>query len=168
MARSTRVDDPTQTVTRLLRGYAERGVFRSLSEGDNRSGRTTFTMVWHHGRPFRLVIDHTASLVSFPNLLPGIPSRSAMLTELRAFLRQFESTRVPEHRRIDRTKGQLRLTARGGAVTVGIGVKNGEWEYCTRRLVHLVQEIFMVFLPDGPYYEYRVEHLGLDPDSVWA
>jgi hypothetical protein len=25
----------------------------------------------------------------------------------------------------------------------------------------------MVFLWDGPYYEYRVESLGLDPDAAW-
>jgi len=25
-----------------------------------------------------------------------------------------------------------------------------------------------VFLPDGPYHEYRVEQLGVDPEAVWA
>ena len=32
-----------------------------------------------------------------------------------------------------------------------------------RRLVHIAHEIYMVFLPDGPYQDYRVEKLGLDP-----
>jgi hypothetical protein len=47
---------------------------------------------------------------------------------------------------------------------VGLSVRNGEFEYCTRRLVHLAQEVFMVFLPDGPYDAYRIDKLGLDPN----
>ena len=34
----------------------------------------------------------------------------------------------------------------------------------TRKIIQIVHEIFMVFLVDGPYYEYMVEQLGLDPD----
>ena len=43
-------------------------------------------------------------------------------------------------------------------------VKGGEYEYATRKLIHLVHEIFLGFLIDAGYYEYMVEHLGLDPD----
>lgn len=155
-------------VGELLTGYVERGVFRSLSDGERRGGTTRFTMVWHHGRAFRLVADATARRVSFPELLPAVPARSAMLKELRAFLRQFDTSAVPAHRRIDPAKGRLRVAARAGGVSVALEVRAGEWEYCTRKLVHLAQEVFMVFLPDGPYLEYRVEKLGLDPEAVWA
>lgn len=40
----------------------------------------------------------------------------------------------------------------------------GDWDYVTRKLIHLVHEIFLGFLVDGGYYEYMVAHLGLDPD----
>jgi hypothetical protein len=158
----------SQAVGRLLKGYAERGVFRSFSAGQRRGGTTRYQMVWHHGRPFRFVLDTTAGLVSFPTLLPEVPSRSPMQRELKAFLGAFETDDVPVHRRIDPAKGQLRITRRAGGLAVGLVVKNGEFEYCTRRLVHLAQEVFLVFLPDGPYYEYRVEKLGLDPNVAWA
>jgi hypothetical protein len=152
----------------ILRGYAERGVFRSLGASERRGGRIAFTIVWHHGRPFRFVVDPRARIVSFPELLPPMSGRPAMLKELRAFLRRFESPAVPAHRRIDPAKGRLRIAARRNGVSVAIAVKRGQWEYCTRKLVHLAHEIYMVFLPDGPYQDYLVEKLGLDPDVIYA
>jgi hypothetical protein len=168
MVRTRQTGTPARQVRDVLEGYAERGVFRSLSGGATRGGTTTFTMVWHHGREFRLVVDKAGRSVSFPSLLPGVPARSSMLKELKAFLHQFETDEVPAHRRIEQSKAQLTVSSRAGHVTLALAVKPGQLEYATRRLVHLVQEVFMVFLPDGPYYDYRVEHLGLNPDTVWA
>lgn len=160
--------DPARVVTEALKGYAERGVFRGLGHGERRGKTTAFTMLWHHGRRFRFVLDETAGMVSFPELLPGVPARSAMFKELKTFLHQFETGAVPDHRRVDPKKGRLKVGPRAGGVSVALSVKNGEWEYCTRRLIHLAQEVFMVFLHDGPYSDYRVAKLGLDPESVWA
>lgn len=152
----------------MLADYAGRAVLRGLSEPARRAGVTTFTMTWHHGLRFRLAVDPARRVVSFPALLPGVPARSEMFAALEAFLREFASPRVPVHRRIDAARAGLRLTSRGGRVSLTLGVKAGEWEYATRRLMHLAHEVFMVFLPDGPYLDYRVEHLGLDPETVWA
>ena len=125
-------------------------------------------IVWHHGRTFRLVADARRRAVVFPALLPAVPARSPMMKELQGFLRQFESREVPQHRRIEPTKARLRVSGGVRGVAVGMTVRNGEWEYCARKLIHLAQEIYLVFLPDGPYQDYRVEKLGLDPDSVWT
>ena len=151
-----------------MKGYAERGVFRSFSQTDQRGGKTTFKVLWHHGRVFRLVVAPASHSVSFPALLPGVPPRSSMLKELRAYLHQFETKSVPEHRRIDPSKAKLRVALRGGNVSLALIVKRRQYEYCTRRLVNLAHEVFMIFLPDGPYYEYRVEKLGVDPELVWS
>jgi hypothetical protein len=167
MAPRARRDD-ARIVSDVLKGYAERGVFRSFSEAERRRGKTTFKMLWHYGRVFRLVVDSEAGTVAFPALLPGVPARSAMLKELKAFLHPFETDAVPAHRRIDPAKARLQIAARAGSASLALAVRNRELEYCTRRLVHLAQEVFMIFLPDGPYYEYRVEKLGLDPNVVWA
>jgi hypothetical protein len=91
-----------------------------------------------------------------------------MLGELRRFTSQFTSADLPPHRRVDPAKGRLRLTPRSAGVSLSLTVVRGEWEYCARRLVHIAHEIYMVFLPDGPYQQYRVEKLGLDPDVVWT
>ena len=155
-------------VETILRDYVDRGVFRSLGAATPRGTQTAFTIVWHHGRTFRLTVDRAARTVSFPAVLPAIPARSSMLAELRRFTRQFTSAELPPHRRVDPAKGRLRLASRSAGVSLSLTVVRGEWEYCTRRLVHIAHEIYMVFLPDGPYQDYRVEKLGLDPDAVWT
>lgn len=166
--RGSRPLNPAGAIETILRGYVERGVFRSLGPGIPRGTQTAFTIVWHHGRTFRLLVDRAARTVSFPAVLPAIPARSSMLGELRRFTRQFTSTELPRHRRVDPAKGRLRLASRRAGVSLSLTVVRGEWEYCTRRLVHIAHEIYMVFLPDGPYQDYRVEKLGLDPDAVWT
>ena len=160
--------NPAGAAETVLRGYVDRGVFRSLGAPALRGTQTSFTLVWHYGRSFRVVVDPTARTVSFPAVLPSIPARSPMFGELRRFTRQVTSADLPPHRRVDAAKGRLRLTPRPAGVSLSLTVVRGEWEDCARRLVHSAHEIYMVFLPDGPYQEYRVEKLGLDPDTVWT
>jgi len=160
--------NPAVAVETILRGYVDRGVFGSLGAPVPRGAQTAFRIVWHHGRSFRLIVDRTARTVSFPAVLPAISARSPMLGELRRFTRQFTSAGLPPHRRVDPAKGRLRLASRPAGVSLSLTVIRGEWEYCTRRLVHIAHEIYMVFLPDGPYQDYRVEKLGLDPDAVFT
>jgi hypothetical protein len=160
--------NPADAVETILRGYVDRGVFRSLGAATPRGTQTAFAIVWHHHRSFRLVVDRAARTVSFPAVLPAIPARSSMLEELRRFTRQFASAGLPAHRRVDPDKGRLRLASRRAGVSLSLTVNRGEWEYCTRRLVHIAHEIYMVFLPDGPYQDYRVQRLGVDPDRVWT
>jgi hypothetical protein len=155
-------------IAELLRGYLDRGVFRSLGTPEPRGDCLVFTMVWHHGRTFRLVVRPHQRTVAFPELLPRVPPRSPMMKELRTFLRQFESAEMPSHRRIDPGKGTLHISRNARGVSVSVAVRAGEWVYCTRKLVHLAHEIYLVFLPDGPYQDYRIEKLGLDPDAVWT
>ena len=160
--------NPASVVGAVLRSYVDRGVFRSLGAPVPRGAQTSFTLVWHHGRSFRVVVDSAARTISFPAVLPSIPARSPMLGELRRFTSQFTSADLPPHRRVDPAKGRLRLTPRPAGVSLALTVACSEWEYCARRLVHIAHEIYMVFLPDGPYQQYRVEKLGLDPDVVWT
>jgi hypothetical protein len=162
------MDQQTRLVRDLLKDYASRGVFRSFHEEPHRAGRTSFTMLWHHDRTFTCVLDLPRRTVSFPALLPGVPARSSMAKELKAFLGRFQTAAVPPHRRIDPAKARLEVGIRAGSVSLALIVVHGEFEYAARRLVHLAQEVFLVFLLDGPYYDYRVEKLGLDPDSVWT
>jgi hypothetical protein len=154
-------------VAGILRAYAERGMFRGYAEKPTRGGKHTFSVLWHYNRQYPFVLDLAADRLSFPGLLPGIAARSPMATELKEFLRPFSTGEVPAHRRIDSALGQLALKSQQGALTLGMTVIGGEYEYCTRKLVHVAHEIFMVFLWDGPYYDYRVEKLGLDPDAAW-
>jgi len=121
-------------------------------------------MVWHYERQFELTLDVRAKTLRFADLLPGMPAKSAIYKKLKAFLKERQSPATPEHRRVNPAKARLRVSNRAGNVSLAFSVPGGDFEYATRKIIHLVHEIFLVFLIDGNYYEYLVEQLGLDPD----
>jgi hypothetical protein len=151
-------------VTAILEGYAEKAVFRGFSAHAQANGKATYRMVWHQDRPFELLVDVPGKTLRFPAVLPGVPARSAMYRELRAFLKVRQSNEMPEHRRVNPAKARLTPSNQRGAVSLTLSVKDGDFDYATRKMIHMVHEIFMIFLVDGPYFEYMVEQLGLDPD----
>jgi hypothetical protein len=151
-------------VTAILEGYAEKAVFRGFSAHPSGNGKATYRMVWHFDRPFELLLDVPGKTLRFPAVLPGVPARSAMYRALRAFLKLRQTDAMPEHRRVDSAKARVTSTNARGAVSLKLTVKDGDFDYAARKTIHVVHEIFMVFLVDGPYYEYMVEQLGLDPD----
>src|SRR5688572_4420344 len=112
MRKTADADLHTRLVRDLLKDYASRGVFRSFHEEPPRGGKTTFTILWHHGRTFRFVLDVRRSTVSFPALLPGVPARSVMAKELKTFLTRFQTNAVPAHRRVDPAKARLEVGIR--------------------------------------------------------
>ena len=121
-------------------------------------------MVWHYDRPFELSFYASARTLKFPAVLPGVPARSPMYRELRVFLKSRQSDDLPDHRRVNPAKARIASANRRGAVSLTLTVKDGDFEYATRKMIQIVHEIFMIFLVDGPYYEYMVDQLGLDPD----
>lgn len=121
-------------------------------------------MLWHYDRPFELLLDSTKKTLRFPAILPGVPARSDMYRELQAFVKARLSEEMPEHRRVNPAKARVTLTNQRGAVSLSVAVKDGDFDYATRKIIQIIHEIFLIFLVDGPYYEYMVEHLGLDPD----
>jgi len=151
-------------VTAILEGYAEKAVFRGFSAHPKTGGKAVYKMVWHYDRPFELLLDVPGKTLRFPGVLPGVPARSPMYRELQAFLKVRQTDQLPEHRGVNPAKARLTLTSQRGIVALKLTVKDGDFEYATRKMIQMVHEIFMVFLVDGPYYEYMVEQLGLDPD----
>ena len=148
----------------ILESYANRGVFRGFSRGPADSGRATFKLLWHRDRFFELILDLRRKTLRFPLVLPDVPP--GMYLEFKAFLESRHSAELPEHRRIDPGKARVASANRGGKVSVTMQVLDGDYAYATRKFIHLVHEIFMVFLIDGPYYEYMVEAFDLDPDRM--
>ena len=151
-------------VTAILEGYAAKAVFRGFSAHPKRGGRAVYKMIWHHDQPFELALDAGKKTLQFPEVLPGVPARSPMYRELQAFVKLRQSDEMPEHRRVNPAKARLTLGNKRGTVSLTVTVTDGDFDYATRKIVHVVHEIFLIFLVDGPYFEYMVEHLGLDPD----
>jgi len=151
-------------VTGILEGYAAKAVFRGFSAHPGAEGRATYHMIWHHDRRFELSLDVGQKKLQFPQVLPGVPARSAMYRELQAFLKVRQSGEMPEHRSVNPAKARLASGNKRGTVSITVTVRDGDFDYATRKIVHIVHEIFLIFLVDGPYFEYMVEHLGLDED----
>jgi hypothetical protein len=153
-----------QAVTEILEGYAEKAVFRGFSAHPKRGGRAVYKMIWHHDRPLELSLDVAKKTLCFGEVLPGVPARSTMYRDLQAFLKVRQSAELPEHRRVNPAKARLACGNQRGTVSIALIVKNGDFEYAARKIIQMVHEIFLIFLVDGPYFEYMVEQLGLDPD----
>jgi hypothetical protein len=151
-------------VTGILEGYAAKAVFRGFSAHPGAKGQASYRMIWHHDRPFEMLLDAGRKTLDFPEVLPGVPARSPMYRELKAFLKVRQSEEMPEHRRVNPAKARLASGNKHGTVSVTVTVKDGDFDYATRKIIHIVHEIFLIFLVDGSYFEYMVEHLGLDED----
>jgi hypothetical protein len=154
-----------ELVAEVLEGYATRGVFKGFSRGPVSHGKATFRIVWHRGRIFELIFDLKTGAMRFPMVLPNVPANSTMYRELKEFIKSRHSTDLPEHRRIDRDRAQVRSFNRAKNVSLVLHVNHGECEYGTKKLIHLVHEIFLTFIIDG-YQDYLVENFDLDPDRM--
>lgn len=157
---------PVETVAGLLEEYARRGVFRGFSRGRDQGGKATFRMMWHRDRFYDFILDVQKQTMRFPLVLPNVPNNSSMHKEFKEFLKSRHSEDLPEHRRIDRQRAEVRPYNRGGNLSLSLKVKDGDYEYGARKFIHLIHEIFMVFLYDGRYYEYMIENFDLDPDTM--
>ena len=153
-------------VAGLLKGYAQRGVFRGFGAGAMRGGKATFEIAWHQNRIFNLIFDVEKGTMRFPQLLDNIPADSAMYVELKKFIKSRHAGDLPEHRRIDSQKAQVQPYNRKGVVSLVLRMNDGDCEYGARKFVHLIHEIFVTFLADGNYFEYMVENFDLDPDHM--
>jgi hypothetical protein len=137
-------------------------VFRGFSRGASGNGKAAFQIVWHRDRRFDLTVDWRRGTLRCPVVLPQVPAGSAMYRQLREFLKACQDGDRPAHRRIDALKAKVACTNRGGNVGLTMAIADGDYEYATRKFIHLIQEIYLVFLAE--HFEYQVEAFDLDPD----
>ena len=164
--RTTSDASAIEVVAETLEGYAKRGIFRGFSRGESKRGKVRFKMLWHRDRVFELHFDVTRGQLRFKQMLPNVPSDSPMYAEFKKFVKARQSEDLPEHRRIDKGKAEIKPYNRGEFVSLSLVVQDGDYEYGARKIVHLVNEVFLDFLYGGMYYDYMVENFDLDPDQV--
>jgi hypothetical protein len=157
---------PADLVATILETYADRGVFRGFSKTAADAGKAAFKMLWHRDRLFELILDVPKKTLRLPVVLPEVPASSSMYREFQEWVESLHSDDLLEHRRIDGKKARLRCGNRGGNVSLTLTVKDGDYEYGARKLIHAVHETYLTFLADGRYYEYMVETFDLDPDRL--
>lgn len=144
--------DPLDVVRKNLRTYADRGVFRGLSEVAPRNGKQSFTFVWLGNRLLEFDVDTKAARLTFKRLLPNVPPKSELYSELKQFLKGRHDRDLPKHRRIDAKRAEVDWVNRAGNVSIILKVRNNHYAYGTNRLVNLVHEIFVQLNDSRPDY----------------
>jgi hypothetical protein len=158
----------------ILEEYAARGVFRTFSRGAGVRGgsgvvasRAQFQSRWHRNQVFHWQFDARRRSLRVPCVLPQVPARSSMYKELKAWLRQRQDPGLPEHRRCDAARLQLKTYNRGGTVALTALMLDDDLDYAVRKLVDLVNEVYLDFLSSGLYYDWQLETFDLDPDRPY-
>ena len=139
-------------VRRRLQAYADRRVFSGFSEGRPVAGRHRFRFSWLGTEPLTLDYTPSSGTFVFRALLPSVPARSRLFSDLDAFVAGRASTRLPEHRRIDRRRARVRCVAARGAVSLELVATRNFHDYGVNRVVNLVHEVFLYLQEHRPEY----------------
>jgi hypothetical protein len=163
---SSAAHDEVARVQAALEHYAQRGSFRSFSTTPRTASKTEFAFSWFRDVTFRVVFDRTRRTLTFVDMLPGIAPRSEMDRALRAFVKVYTSSAVPEHRRVDRRRVAVAVVNRAGAESLVFRFHTKDIAYAVRKAVHLAHDILQDFLNDGRYVQYNVDHFNLNPEMA--
>lgn len=118
--------------------------------------------MWIMQHEMELKVDTTGPALRFKNLLPGVPAKSRMYSELKKYIEQRHDPALPEHRRIDLRMAEARCHNRSGCVSISLRVKKNQYAYGVNRIVNLVHELF-VHLREA-YPDYLLENFDVPED----
>jgi hypothetical protein len=163
---STRIDPDglAGKARAFLNTYSDRGVFAGFSERASSPGQLRFALVWHHNKRFELLVSLRHRAVIMPMVLPNVPARSELDRNFRNFVRACSSDEKPPHRRIDPAKVATSCVNRRGSLGVRFALLDDDVDYALQRLLHLVQETYVLFLQEGIYLDYWIEQFGPPPE----
>ncbi|HWK55093.1 MAG TPA: hypothetical protein VNR18_12030 [Hyphomicrobiales bacterium] len=163
--RASAHEQPVSLVGAILEGYACRGVFAGFRQVKRQAQKVEFAVQWHFRQILSIRLDAAKSTLTLLNLIPQASAAPNVRAELGTFLRHCASSARPVHRRIDPEKLHVACYLRNDSLSLCVTVLDGDYEYATRRLVHLVNEIFLDFLRDAQYVEYMVAHMDMNPET---
>ena len=150
-----------------LEEYARRGIFQGFARQRESRQQGEFRVLWHRGQRFEWTWDGGKRSLRIACVLPEVPARSAMYRQFKAWLKGRQDESLPEHRRCDPDKVLLKTYNRGGNVAMTMQLLDGDTEYGVRKLVALVNEIYLDFLSSGLYFDWLIETFDLDPDKPY-
>ncbi len=150
----------------ILRTYAEKGVFTGYARLKHSTSAAQYRIRWFYSRPMDVSLDRKRQTISLPEFLPSVDLQPVLVRDLRAFLRGMSE--LPEHRRLDETRAELSLRRKGNALTLAVRSLDGDLEYACRKLVHIANEVLLVFLSSHLYDQYKIDGLGVDPETIWG
>ncbi|MEK7346446.1 MAG: hypothetical protein AAB176_12215 [Pseudomonadota bacterium] len=154
-----------ESVRELIEDHAARGVFRFSPQPSDKIGSERYRIVWFRGQTMQLDVDSRHGRATLCGFLPPVSPRTKLDRELRAWLKSHESHERPAHRRRDPTQFKTVLRNADSVMRVSITSTEGNPVQATRKLLQLVNELYLEFLADASRYNWIVETFDLDPDS---
>jgi len=152
----------------VLDACAARTTLRTVSMRRRRDGGRWYAFRWFRDREFEISLDANGRCLRLHGAVDHVLARSSLDRALRAWLRSRQSSALAEHRRLDPARVQLTLRNSGGAITLSLQSLDGDLEYAMRKLVHLLNELYLDFLATQAPFDWLIESFGLDPDNpVW-
>lgn len=152
------------SVGALVEEYVARGVFGSAARPSSRRGVEVFRIVWFRGQQMDLTVDTRRARATLHPVLPPVAPRSRFDRSLRAWLRSRQAAALPAHRRLDPGELQVSLRNAGGDMRLSLVSRAGDSALAVRRLLQLVNELYLGFLAAPECYDWIVEAFDLDPD----
>jgi len=150
-----------------LEEYAQRGVFQGFSRQQEGRQRAEYRVLWHRDQLFQWQWDGAKRHLRIACVLPQVPAKSPMYRQFKAWLKDRQSPTLPAHRQCDPRKVTLKTYNRGGEVALTMQLLDADTAYGVRKLVALVNEIYLDFLSSGLYFDWLVETFELDPDNPY-
>lgn len=110
----------------------------------------------------RAVFDARRGRLTFPNLFPGVSSRSAMGRELAGLVRSRSGKGQPAHKRLNTRLVRISSAVRKGEWSLTVTIRGRNDEYAVRQALNLINELFLAL--HAGYPEYLVEHFGMSTE----
>ncbi|MBE9540626.1 MAG: hypothetical protein IMF06_16205 [Proteobacteria bacterium] len=151
----------------ILEEYAARGVFQGFSREEISRQRGLYRVQWHRKQLFEITYDGAKKSLRIACVLPQVPAKSAMYREFKRWLKARTDDALPDHRRCDSQKITLKTYNRSGDIALTLQMLDEDLEYSVRKLVSLVNEIYLDFLSSGLYFDWLIETFDLDPDNPY-
>ncbi len=164
---STNPTSDSAHVGDILEEYARRGVFSAFSRQHQARKQARFLVQWHRKQLFEWVYDATQRRLRIVCVLPAVTPNSPMHREFKTWLKTRQDDALPDHRRCDKQKMLLKSVNRSGVISLSATLLNGDVDYGVRKMVALVNEIYLDFLSSGLYFEWLLETFDLDPDNPY-
>jgi len=145
-----------------LQEYAGRGVFRGFRATPGPRGRVEYQFTWLFRRPMRAVFNPRRRTLTFAALFPGAGASKPMSGGLKTLAGSRGRNDQPAHKRIDARRARVTSTMRQGDLSLAIHVRGANYEYAVRRVLNLINELFISLHDEYP--DYLIERFGLSTE----
>ena len=137
-------------------------MFRGFRATPGPRGRVEYQFTWLFRRPMRAVFDSRRGVLTFAALFPGAGASKAMSRNLKALVGARAKNDQPAHKRIDARRARVSSAIRNGDLSLAIEIRGGNHQYAVRRLLNLINELFLSLHDEYP--EYLIERFGLSAE----